>query len=69
MRIIKQGRLKSTEDSLMFFREHYQELGEVKYIILYYAEREWLINKEYYHQYVIVIGENAQLWMSGLSWG
>jgi len=69
VRVIKQGRLTSTEDSLIFFREHYQELGEVKYIILYYAEREWLINKKYYHQYVIVIGENAQLWMSGLTWG
>ena len=69
MRVIKQGRLKSTEDSLMFFRDNYQELGEVKYIILYYAEREWSINKKYYHQYVIVIGENAQLWLSALTWG
>ena len=70
MRVIKQGRLKSTVDSLMFFRDHYQELGEVKYIILYYAEREWSINNNYYyHQYIIVIGEKAQLWMSGLTWG
>ena len=69
MQVIKQGRLKSTEDSLKFFREHYQELGRVKYIILYFSEREWSINKKYYHQYVIVIGENAQLWMSGLTWG
>ena len=69
MRVIKEGHLKSTEDSLMFFKSHSQELGRVKYIILYYAEREWLVNKKYYHQYVIVIGENAQLWMSGLTWG
>ena len=69
MRIIKQGRLKSTEDSLMFFRDHYQELGRIKYIILYFAEREWSIDKKYYHQYVIVIGDTAQLWMSGLTWG
>ena len=69
MRVIKEGHLKSARESLMFFRDHYQELGKVKYIILYYAEREWLINKKYYHQYVIVIGEKAQLWMSGLTWG
>ncbi len=69
MRVIKEGRLKSTRESLMFFKDHFRELGKVKYIILYYAEREWSINKKYYHQYVIVIGERAQLWISGLTWG
>ena len=69
MQIIKEGRLKSTESSLIFFKDHYQELGKVKHIILYYAEREWSINPEFYHQYVIVIGERTQLWMSGLTWG
>ena len=69
MRVIKEGRLKSTRDSLMFFKDHFRELGKVKYIILYYAEREWLINRKFYHQYVIIIGEDAQLWMSGLTWG
>ncbi len=69
VQIIKEGRLKSKESSLMFFKDHYQELGKVKYIVLYYAEQEWLINPEFYHQYFIVIGEKAQLWMSGLTWG
>ena len=71
MRIIKQGPGKSTKESLRFFKDHYLELGEIKYIILYYAEREWAIyrDREIYHQYVIIVGEKAQLWMSGLTWG
>jgi len=27
------------------------------------------VNHDLYHHYVIVIGEDVQLWMSGLSWG
>ena len=70
MRIIKEEKSSgSTRESLKFFQEHYQELGEVKYIVLYNAEREWLINPELYHQYCIVIGEKVQLWMVGLTWG
>lgn len=69
MQIIKQGRLKSTRKSLRFFKEHVEKLGKVKYIVLYSAERERRWNQELYSQYVIVIGEKAQLWMSGLSWG
>ncbi len=69
-RIIKEEESSgSTRESLRFFQDHYYELGEVKYFVLYHAEREWLINPELYHQYRIVIGEKAQLWMSGLTWG
>jgi hypothetical protein len=68
MQIIKQGSLKSTRDALRFFKEHYDKVDKVKYIVLYFAEREWLLNPELYHQYAIVIGENTQLWMSGLTW-
>ena len=71
MRIIKEGSLKATRESLEFFKEHHFELGEIKYLILYYAEQEWAIcrNPDLYHQYVIIVGETAQLWMSGLTWG
>ena len=69
MRIIKEGSNGNTRDSLEFFKEHYHELGEVNYIVLYYAEKEWCINHDLFHQYAIVIGEKAQLWMSGLTWG
>ena len=71
MRIIKEGDGKDTEDSLQFFKDHYLELGEIKYILLYYAEREWSIARspEIYHQFVIFVGEKTQLWMSGLTWG
>jgi len=71
MRIIKEGNDNSTEESLQFFKDHYLELGDIKYIILYYAEHEWAIarSREIYHQYLIFVGEKAQLWMSGLTWG
>jgi len=69
MQIIKQGSLKSTRDALRFFKEHFDKVDKVKYIVLYFAEREWQLNPELYHQYAIVIGENNQLWMSGLTWG
>ena len=69
MRIFKEGKLKSTYQSLAFFREHLKFIGQVRYIILYYAEREWSINPDLYHQYVIIIGEKAQIWLSGLTWG
>jgi len=69
MQIIKSGPLSNTNDSLRFFKEHYEELRKIKYVILYYAEREWLVNRELYHQYVIIVGEKAQLWISGLTWG
>ena len=69
MQVIKQGPLKSTRKSLNFFKEHFEKLGDIKYIVFYYAEREWRLNHDPYHQYVIVIGENVQLWMSGLTWG
>ena len=70
MRIIKEEDSSgSTRESLRFFQKHYHELGEVKYIVLYHAEKEWLINPALYHQYCIVIGENVQLWMLGLTWG
>ncbi len=69
MQVIKQGLLKSTRTSLRFFKEHFDKLGKVKYIVLYFAEREWQLNPEPYHQYAIFIGENVQLWMSDLTWG
>jgi len=71
MRIIKEGDGKSTEESVQFFKDHYGELGQIQYIILYYAEHEWAVarNPEIYHQFVIIVGEEAQLWMSGLTWG
>lgn len=69
MNIIKEGKLKAPENSLNFFREHYDELGELKYIVLYYAEKEWSINPEVYHQYTILMNEKAQIWMSGFTWG
>jgi len=69
MQIIKQSSVKPTRDALRFFKEHFDKVDKVKYIVLYYAEREWLLNPELFHQYVIIIGENAQLWMSGLTWG
>jgi len=69
MQIIKEKRLRSTSESLKFFKDNLSKLGEIKYLVLYYAEREWVLNHELYHQYVIVIGEKCQLWMSGLAWG
>jgi len=73
MKIIKQEKGRGdARDSLRFFKEHYQELGEIKYIVLYYAEREWALdrnNPDLYHQFAIMIGEKAQIWMSGLTWG
>ena len=69
MQVIKQGLLKSSRTSLRFFKEHFDKLGKVKHIVLYFAEREWQLNPELYHQYVIFIGEKAQLWMSDLTWG
>lgn len=69
MQIIKQVKLVSTRDSLRFFKEHFEKLDRVKYIVLYSAKREWRLNPQLYNQYVIVIGENAQLWMSELTWG
>jgi len=70
MRILKEPK-EDTEKALSFFKEHYEELGEIKYIILYYAEEEWAIYHvpEIYHQYVIIIGEKAQIWLAGLTWG
>ena len=69
MRVIKEGSQKVTRESLEFFKEHFLELRGVKYVILYDAEREWAIcrSRELYHQYVIIVGETAQLWMSGLT--
>jgi len=70
MRIIKQEEGDGvTRASLKFFKAHFKELGKVKYVILYYAEDEWVLNPDLMHQYVIIIGENCQLWMSGLAWG
>ena len=71
MRIIKEGSARYAEDSIKLFKEHHSELGEIKYIILYYAEREWAIcrSPEVYHQYIMIVGENAQLWLSSLTWG
>jgi len=69
-KIIKQKEGKdNARASLEFFNRHFKELGKVKYIILYYAEKEWVLNHDLMHQYVIIIGDNAQLWMSGLTWG
>jgi hypothetical protein len=53
----------------LIFKEHFQKRDKVKYIVLYSAKREWQLNPELYNQYTIVIGENAQLWMSKLTWG
>ena len=61
MRIFKEGRLKYTDESIEFFKKYYRSIGKVNYFVLYYAEREWKINPDLYHQYVIVIGEYAQL--------
>ena len=69
MRILKEGRSLAPRDSLQFFKEHLTELGKVNYVVLYYAEREWLLNPDLYHQYTIIIGQKAQLWISGLTWG
>ena len=68
MQVYKEGPLKSTDESLRFFKKHLLKLGKIEYIVLYYAEREWLINRNLYHQYVIVVGEEAQAWMSGFTW-
>ena len=69
MQIIKEKPFSSPDESLKFFKDHFLEFGGIRYIVLYYAEREWLLNNSYYHQYVIVVGNLAQLWLSGLSWG
>lgn len=69
MKILKEGKLKSPENSLKFFKEHLKELGKVNYVVLYYAEKEWAINSGLYHQYVIIISDYTQLWLSGLTWG
>jgi len=69
MKILKEGRSKSPQDSLKFFNDHFKELGKVNYVVLYYAEEEWQLNPHLYHQYVIIIGEEAHIWISGLTWG
>ncbi len=69
MQIIKQGRSESTRGALRFFKENFNKTDKVKYIVLYFAEWEWQLNPELYHQYAIVVGEKAQLWMSSLTWG
>ena len=69
MQIIKQGQSESTRGALRFFKENFYKVDKVKYIVLYFAEREWQLNPELYHQYAIVVGEKAQLWISGLTWG
>jgi hypothetical protein len=71
IRIIKEGDMTSSRHSLQFFQDYSLELGEIHYIILYYAEREWEAARspEIYHQYVVIVGEKAQLWMSSLTWG
>ncbi len=69
MKVIKEDKDIGTDASIDFFKKHYKELGEIKYLILYYAEREWMINHDLYHQYTMFIGENAQLWLSGITWG
>ena len=47
MKILKECKLKSPEDSLKFFKENLKELGKVNYVVLYYAEKEWAINPDY----------------------
>ncbi|MFW9990214.1 MAG: hypothetical protein ACFFC3_16355 [Candidatus Odinarchaeota archaeon] len=73
MKVFKQKKGDEiTRDSVAFFKEHYKELGEINYIVLYLAEREWELNPnnpDLSFQFVIIIGEKAQLWMSGLTWG
>ena len=69
MKIFTEDREISPRDSIQFFKEHYEELGKVHYVLLYYAEKEWAINPNLYHQYVIIIGENTQIRLLGLTWG
>ena len=69
MKIFKEGRSKSPQDSFKFFSEHFRELERVNFVVLYYAENEWQLNPLSYHQYVIIIGEEAHIWISGLTWG
>ena len=63
MKIIKEGSNGHSWSSLEFYKQHYHKLGDVNYIVLYYAEEEWCINHDLFHQYVIVIGEKAQIWV------
>lgn len=63
MQIIKPGWSESTRGALRFFKENFYMVDKVKYIVLYYAEREWLLNPELYHQYAIIINEKAQLYI------
>jgi hypothetical protein len=44
-------------------------LGEVRYIVLYYAESDWVLDPELFHNYTIIIGKDVQLWLSDLTWG
>ena len=71
MRILKEPR-ENTRKALKFFKKHYEEIGEIKYVILYYAEEEWAIyhvHEIIFHQFVIIIGKKAQIWLGGLTWG
>jgi len=69
MKILKEGQSKSPQDSLKFFSEHIEELGKINYVVLYYGENEWQLNPHLYRHYVIIIGEEAHIWISGLTWG
>jgi len=69
MRIILEERRGVSRLSLKFFKEHYDALGEVRYIVLYYAESDWRLDPELFLIYTIIVGEDVQLWLSGLTWG
>ena len=72
VRIIKEGKGRDCYTSIDFFKKHYHELGKITHVVFYYAEHEWAIyrkNPDMYHQFTIFIGEKAQLWTSGFTWG
>ena len=69
MQIIQEISRGVSRKSLKFFKEHFDSLREVRYIVLYYAESDWIMDRDLFINYAIIFGEDVQLWLSGLTWG
>jgi len=68
MEIIREEKMAATRESLEFFKKYHGRLGKVQYLVLYDVE-SIPINPIDKWNHVIFIGEHAQLWLRGLTWG
>ena len=73
MKIIKQeieGR-GTSRPAYWCFKEHYKELGKIKFVILYnaYYNKRIYMDGNDWHWTTVLVGDNIQLWLYGLAWG